>query len=177
VREKDGKRLTLLFQAGTNVLTQKVQAVVKQAAQKAGIEIELMVVVPSVFFSSDVGNSDTYGKFYADVQTSDSPDPEALMQCFVSWEVSSKTNKWLGQNLVRWQNRDFDALFHAAQIELDPVKRATLFIKMNDLVVGDGYVLPIVERTTARALNSRLMAPLSGWQEDTASLPHWYREA
>jgi peptide/nickel transport system substrate-binding protein len=181
VREKGGKRLTLLFQASTNVLTQKVQAIVKQAAQKAGIQIDLKVVVPSVYFSSDVGNSDTYGKFYADMQTynwtNNSPDPEALMQCFVSWEVGSKANKWAGQNLVRWQNSDFDALFRAAETELDPVKRGALFIKMNDLVVGDGYVLPIIDRTSARALNSRLMAPLSGWQEDTASLPHWYREA
>lgn len=136
--------------------------------------------MPSVFFSADVGNTDTYGKFYADIQTynwnNDSPDPEGLMQCFVSWEVCSKANKWLGQNLVRWQSADFDALFRAAEAEFDAVKRAALFIEMNDLVVGDGYLLPIIARTTARAMNRRLVAPLSGWQNDMASLPHWYRE-
>lgn len=181
VREKGGKKLTLLFQASIGTVAQKLQAVVKQAAQKAGIEMELKGVVSSVFFSSDIGNTDTYGKFYADIQTynwsNDSPDPEGLMQSFVSWEVCSKANKWLGLNLVRWQNGEFDALFRAAETELDPVKRAALFIRMNDLVVGDGYVLPIIDRTTARALNRRLVAPLSGWQSDMASLPHWYREA
>ena len=86
-----------------------MQAVVKQAAQQAGIQLELKAVVSSVFFSSDVGNPDTYGKFYADMQTynwtNNSPDPEGLMQCFASWEVSSKANKWLGQNMVRWQKQ------------------------------------------------------------------------
>jgi peptide/nickel transport system substrate-binding protein len=48
---------------------------------------------------------------------------------------------------------------------------------MNDLVVGDGYVLPIIARTSARAMNRRLVAPLSGWQNDIASLPHWYSES
>ena len=180
VREKGGRKLTLLFQASIAAVTQKVQAVVKQAAQKVGIQMDLKGVVASVFFSSDIGNPDTYGKFYADLQTynwtSDSPDPEALMQCFVSWEVCSKANKWLGQNMVRWQNDEFDALFRAAEGELDPVKRAALFIRMNDLVIGDGYVVPIIDRASARALSHRLVAPLSGWQSDTASLPHWYRQ-
>lgn len=180
VREKGGKKLSLLFQASIGSIAQKLQAVVKQAAQKAGIQVDLKGVVSSVFFSSDAGNPDTYGKFYADIQTynwtNDSPDPEGLMQCFVSWEVASKANKWLGQNLVRWQNAEFDALFRAAETELDAVKRADLFIRMNDLVVGDGYVLPFVARMTARAMNRRLVAPLSGWQNDMASLPHWYSE-
>lgn len=144
VREKGGKKLTLLFQASIGSVAQKLQAVVKQAAQKAGIQMELKAVVASVFFSSDMGNPDTYGKFYADIQTynwtNTSPDPEGLMQCFVSWEVSSKANKWLGQNMTRWQSSEFDALFRAAEVELDPIKRASQFIRMNDLVVDDGYV-------------------------------------
>jgi len=181
VREKDGKKLVLLFQAAVGAVGQKLQSVIKQAAQKAGIQLDLKAVVSSVFFSSDAGNPDTYGKFYADMQTynwsNDSPDPEGLMQCFVSWEVSSRANKWLGQNLVRWQNSEFDSLFRAAEIEIDPVKRAALFIRMNDLVVGDGYVIPIVARATVRALNRRLVAPLSGWQNAMASLPHWHRES
>lgn len=109
--------------------------------------------------------------------TSYNPDPEGLVQCFVSWEAASKANKWLGQNMTRRQSSEFDALFRAAEVELDAVKRAAPFIRMNDLVAGDGYVLPIIARTSARALKRGLVAPMSGWQPDTASLPHWYREA
>lgn len=178
VREKDGRKLTLLFQAATSTVGQKLMAIVKQAAQKAGIRIDLKTVVPSVFFSSDVGNADTFGKFYADMQTynwtSYSPDPEGMMQSFVSWEASAKANNWLGQNMVRWQNGEFDALFRAAEGELDAVKRAALFVRMNELVVGDGYVHPIIARNSLRAVKHGLVAPLSGWQNDMASLPDWY---
>ncbi len=181
MREKDGKRLTLLYQASVGSAIQKFQAIVKRAAQKAGIAVELKAVIPSVFFSADEGNADTYGKFHADMQTyawtNASPDPEGLMLCFVSWEVCSKANKWLGQNLVRWQNAEFDALYRAAETELDPVKRAGLFIRMNDLVVGDGYVLPVIDRKSVRVMARNLIAPMSGWQNDMATLPHWYREA
>jgi len=180
IREKNGTKMTLLFQAAISSFGQKLQAIVKQSAQQAGIAVELKGVTPSVFFSSDEGNPDTYGKFYADMQTyswtNASQDPEGLMQSFVSWEVCSKANKWLGQNLVRWQNADFDALFRASESELDPVKRAALFIRMNDLVVGDGYVQPMIDRLTVRAMARGLVAPLSGWQNDMATLAHWYRE-
>lgn len=77
---------------------------------------------------------------------------------------------------MRRQNPEFDALFRAAEVELNPVKRAALFIQMNDLVVGDGYMIPIIARTSVRAMNRRISAPLSGWDTDMASVPHWYTE-
>lgn len=181
VREKGGRRLSLLFQGAVGAPSQSMQAVVKQAAAKAGIAIELKAVPSAVFFSSDTGNPDTYGKFNADMQTYNwtvnNPDPENLMQSFVSWEVSGKANKWLGQNMVRWQNAEYDAAFRAAQTELDPVKRAALFIRMNDLVVNDGYVIPILARNSMRALAKNLVAPLSPWRNDMASLAFWHRAA
>src|SRR5438045_5759702 len=68
VRMKDGKKLKLVFQTSINAPRQKTQAIVKQACQKAGIEVELKSVTASVYFSSDVANPDTYSKFYADLQ-------------------------------------------------------------------------------------------------------------
>jgi peptide/nickel transport system substrate-binding protein len=181
IRAKSGKELSLLFQASTGTLTQKVQTIVKSAAQKAGVQIELKAIASSVYFSSDAGNPDMYAKFVADMQAynviNESPDPESLMQAFVSWEVASKANKWSGLNVVRWQSEEFDALFRASESEMDPVRRAGLFIRMNDLLVSDGYIVPIVDRMTARALSHRLVAPLSGWQNDTAFLADWYRQS
>ena len=59
VRAREGKRLKLLFQTSINATRQKTQAIVKQAAARAGIEMELKSVVASVFFSSDPANPDT----------------------------------------------------------------------------------------------------------------------
>ena len=60
IREKDGKKLKFVYQTSINAPRQKNQAIVKQACQKAGIDIELKSVTASVFFSSDVANPDTY---------------------------------------------------------------------------------------------------------------------
>jgi peptide/nickel transport system substrate-binding protein len=180
VRIKDGRKLSVLFQGGAGGVTEKVMAIIKSSAEKAGFKLDLKVVPASVFFSSDVGNPDIYGKFNADIQiynwTSNIPDPLALTQSFVSWEVSSRANKWLGSNLVRWQSAEFDAAYRAAEVELDPVKRTALFVRMNELIAESGYAIPILARSSVRAVNARLRLPLSPWQLDTASLSDWYRK-
>src|SRR4029078_6513521 len=144
IRAKDGKRLKFLFQTSINAPRQKTQAIVKQAAAKAGIEMELKSVTASVFFSSDVANPDTYSHFYTDIQmyttTMTQPDPELFMNKFTSWEVASKDNKWQGRNITRWKNEEYDKLYRQAEAEMDPVKRAALFIKMNDLVIQKAVV-------------------------------------
>ncbi len=109
IRAKDGKKLKMVYQTSINAVRQKTQAIVKQAAAKAGIELELKSVVASVFFASDPANWDTYPHFATDLQmyttTMTHPDPQRLMDQFTSWEVASKENKWLGRNPTRWRTR------------------------------------------------------------------------
>jgi peptide/nickel transport system substrate-binding protein len=181
IRAKDGKKLKFVYQTSINTPRQKNQAIVKQAAQKAGIDMELKSVTASVFFSSDVANPDTYAKFYCDIQmyttTMTQPDPEVFMNQFTSWEVATKENKWQGRNITRWRSEEYDKTFRAAEGELDPVKRAALFVRMNDLACGDQAVIPVVYRPRVAAISSKLKASLSGWDNDLWNLGDWYREA
>jgi peptide/nickel transport system substrate-binding protein len=181
IRAKDGKKLKFVYQTSINTPRQKNQAIVKQACQKAGIDMELKSVTASVFFSSDVANPDTYTKFYCDIQmyttTMTQPDPELFMNQFTSWEIATKENKWQGRNITRWKNDEYDKAFRASEGELDPVKRAALFIRMNDLVCGDPAVIPVVYRPRVTAISSKLKAPLSGWDNDLWNLKDWYKEA
>jgi len=181
VREKGGKKLKFVYQTSVNQPRQKTQQIIKQAAQKAGVDLDLKAVTASVFFSSDVGNPDTYTKLYADMQmfttTMTQPDPGIFMNQYCSWEFSSKANKWQGRNATRWSSPDYDNAYHAAENELDPVKRAALFIKMNDLVINDHAIVPVVTRPRVRASNLKLKVPESGWDSDFWALQDWYREA
>jgi peptide/nickel transport system substrate-binding protein len=181
IRAKDGKKLKLVYQTSINTPRQKNQAIVKQACQKAGIDVELKSVVASVYFSSDVANPDTYTKFYTDIQmyttTMTQPDPELFMNQFTSWEVATKDNKWQGRNITRWRSEEYDKTFRAAEGELDPVKRAALFIKMNELAVNNQVVIPVVYRPRVAAISSKLKAHLSGWDNDFWNLKDWYRDA
>ena len=171
----------MVYSTSINALRQKNQQVVKQAATKAGIDMEIKGITASVYFSSDVANPDTYTHFYTDIQmyttTMTQPDPELFMNQFTSWEVASKENKWQGRNITRWKSDEYDKLFRSAESELDPVKRAALFIKMNELVIQHVVVIPVVFRPRVAAIANTMRVEQSGWDSDFWNLHNWYREA
>ncbi len=181
IRQKDGKKLKYLYQTSINQPRQKTQAIVKQACQKAGIDIEIKSVVASVFFSSDEANPDTYPHFYADLQMYTTgptqPDPGVWMQSFLSSEVCAKANRWQSRNITRWRNKEFDDIYAEAETELNPVKRAAMYIQLNDLPVKDRAVIPIVYRPQVRAGSLKLHASASGWDSDFWELHNWYKDA
>ncbi|HEY3845863.1 MAG TPA: ABC transporter substrate-binding protein, partial [Acetobacteraceae bacterium] len=181
VRAKDGKQLKYVFQTSINGPRQKTQEIIKHACAQAGIAIEIKTVVASVYFSSDVGNPDTYTKFYADLQmystTSGRPDPGRWMESFLSTEVASKANKWQDRNITRWRNAEYDRVWLAAQSELDPVKRAAMLIQLNDMVVKNIVVIPLIFRMDVSGAAKNLHAMPSGWDSDTSNVSEWYKDA
>jgi peptide/nickel transport system substrate-binding protein len=105
------------------------------------------------------------------------PDPAVFMRQFLSEEAAAKANKFQGRNITRWQNPEYDKLYRDAEIELDPVKRAALFIAMNDLVIKNVVVIPDVHRTLVSAVSNKLHASVSGWDSNFWALQDWYRDA
>ena len=181
IRAKDGVKLSLVFQSPTAGQRQKTQTVVKQACEEAGIAMELKAVAPGIFFSADPGNPDTFAHFYCDIQMYTSPmrepDPGLFMQQFLSSEIAAKANNWQLRNVTRWRNAEFDELAAAAAVEMDPVKRADMFIRMNDLVVGDVVVIPLIYRKVAAGMRKGLKAPLSTWTSYLWRVSDWHYDA
>ncbi len=181
IRAKGTTKLKFVYQTSVSGPRQKCQAIIKDACTKAGIDLELKSVVASVFFGSDFANPDTYQKFWTDMQmfttTMTQPDPQTFMEQFTTDQMSQKTNKWASRNLARWSNAEYDSTFKAAQVELDPVKRAAMFIKLNDLVVGDEYIIPLFARPRPYGIVNKLVPALSAWDSATWALGYWYREA
>jgi peptide/nickel transport system substrate-binding protein len=181
VRQKDGKKLHYVYQTSINQPRQKNQAIVKQACQKAGIDIEIKSVTASVYFSSDVANPDTYPHFYTDLQMYTTgptfPDPGVWMQSYLSTECAQKANKWQGRNITRYRNKAWDDLYHQAEGELDPVKRASMYQKLNDMVINDIVVIPVLWRSSVWAANTKLQVRLSGWDSGFYDLHNWYKDA
>ena len=181
IRAKGNLKLKFVYQTSVSGPRQKCQAIIKDACTKAGVELELKSVVAAVFFGSDAANPDTYQKFWSDMQmfttTMTQPDPQFFMEQFTTEQISQKANKWSSRNLVRWSNKEYDETFKAAQVELDPVKRATLFIKLNDLVVADLHVIPLFARPRPYGIVNKLVPVLSAWDNATSALGYWYKEA
>jgi peptide/nickel transport system substrate-binding protein len=181
IRAKGSTKLKFVYQTSVSGPRQKCQAIIKDACSKAGIELELKSVVAAVYFGSDFANPDTYQKFWADMQmfttTMTQPDPQYFMEQFTTAQISQKANKWSSRNLVRWSNKEYDDTFAAAQVELDPAKRAAMFIKLNDLVVGDGHVIPLFARPRPVGVVHKLVTTISAWDNLPSFIGYWYREA
>ena len=180
IRAKGNLKLKFVYQTSVSGPRQKCQAIIKDACTKAGIDLELKSVVASVFFGGDFANPDTYQKFWTDVQmfttTMGAPDPQFFMEQFTSSLHSQKANKWASRNLLRWSNKEYDETFAAAQVETDPVKRAAMFIKCNDLVVNDGYVIPLFARPRPVGVVNKMLIHSSAWDSLTWAIGYWTRE-
>lgn len=95
------------------------------------------------------------------------PDPQVFMGRFTSEQIAQKANKWGSRNTLRWSDAEYDALFKATQTEADPVERAAMFIRMNDILVSDGYAIPLTSRRRTLAAANKLVPALSAWDGNT----------
>ena len=163
IREKDGKKLILSFQTSINPLRQGVQAIVKANLAEAGITVNLKTVDGGVFFSGDQGNPDTLNKFYADLQMytngPNDPDPQNYFESWQCKNANSAKNQWNGNNDGRYCSKEYDATFAQLQAELDLAKRAELAIKLNDILVADNALIPLINRFTPNGVGNDLKGP------------------
>jgi peptide/nickel transport system substrate-binding protein len=182
VREKDGVKLELLYQTTVNPQRQKVQEIVKQSLESIGFKVELKSIDGTIFFSSDPSNPDTFRHFYADIQMyttgSFSPDPNTYMKNWTSDQIPQKANNWSGANEIRWRNAEYDALYLQSTTELDPERRREIFIQLNDILINEAVIIPLIHRTGITAASNRLQGvELSAWESNVWLIKDWYFQA
>lgn len=181
VREKDGKRLSLLFQSSTNSVRQAAQALIKQDWAQIGVETELRNIDGGVFFGGDPGSPDTFQKFFADVEmyanNFDGTDPEKYLGDWVCSQAPSIENQWQGNNTSRMCNPDYDALHAELGKTAGQDARAKIAIELNDMIVNSPSFIPLVHRgrvsTKSNALGGVIMNP---WDSELWNAADWYRE-
>ena len=180
IRDKNGIEMQMVFQTSVNPLRQKTQAVVKQGLQSIGVGVELKSIDPSVYFSSDSSNNDTVEHFYADLQMYTTgntiPDPATYMNFMTCNQIPQKANNWSGDNNSRYCNPEYDRLWQQASKELDSEKRSQLFIEMNDLLIEDAAVIPLVHRADVMAFGNSLTGyEPTAWDMRTWDIMNWQR--
>lgn len=180
IRSKDGRRLSLLFQTSTNAVRQDFQALIKEWWQQIGVETELRNIDAGVFFGNDPSSPDTYGKFYADLEMFTSSaagtDIEGYLNRWTCEEIAGRANQWLGSNQHRWCNAEYDALSDQLAQTVDLDERAAIIKQMNDLLIQDLAVIPLVYRgdVSARA-NSLQGTAKNSWDSELWNIAEWYR--
>jgi len=180
VREKDGVELRLVFQTSIQTLRQTAQEQVKQDLEAIGFAVELKQIDASIFLGPPKDTTDTRRQFYSDFEefafSNKSPDPTAYMAGWVCDQAAQKENDWSLPNWSRYCNPEFDALFDQAAAELDPDERTELFIRMNELLIQDVAVIPLVNTTQPMAISVDLKGyDTTPWDVEVWKIADWYK--
>lgn len=181
VRQKDGRRLSILFQTSTNSVRQSTQALIKQWWSQIGVETELRNIDGSVFFGGDPASPDTYPKFYADIEMFTNcflgTDPEAYLGYTYSCaDIARRENNWMTNNTTRWCNKEYDALIPQLASTANLDERAALVKRMNDMVVQDFVELALVHRGNLSGhANTLLGVRMNGWDSELWNAAEWTR--
>ena len=180
VREKDGVELRLVFLTSIQPLRQAAQEQVKKDLESIGFAVELKQVDASIFLGPPKNTTDTRRQFYTDLEefafSNKSPDPTAYMAAWVCDQAAQKENDWSLPNWSRYCNPEFDTLFHQATAELDPEKRMELFVRMNELLIEDVAVIPLVNTRQPMALSVDLKGyDSTPWDVEVWKIADWYK--
>ncbi|MCT7982247.1 peptide ABC transporter substrate-binding protein [Laspinema sp. A4] len=181
IRDKNGAEMRVLFQTSVNPVRQKTQEIIKQNFRTIGVEMEIKSIDASIFFSGDPSNTDSLNRFYADLQMvttgNTSPDPTRYLQTFTCGEIARPENSWSGSNTSRYCNPEYDKFWQRSTTELNPKTRGELFIQMNDLLVKDVAVIPLVHRADAIAVSNNLEGvELTSWDRVVWNIHQWRRK-
>lgn len=183
IRSKGDVKLSVLFQTAANPVRQQTQAIVKQNLEAIGVEVRLTFFDSSIFFDADPNNTNNRHHFYADMEMyatgNRSPDPAAYMQNWLCDQAAQKANNWAGLNKERWCDPTgaYDKLYQQSTQETDPEKRRQLFIQMNDILVNDNVVIPLVRQADISGVSNTLQGvSLTPWDADLWNIKDWRRE-
>lgn len=185
VRSKDGVELSMAFMSTTNQLRQQVQAVTKANLEAVGFQVDIQNIDGSIYFDSSAGNDQNVGHMYHDVnmhQTSaGAPTPIRFVQRWYGGpdgeNIAQASNDWSRINQMRYRNDEYDALFEALRVETDAARQIELFIEMNDHLIDNNVLIPMIavaERSACAAWLDEDAIQLGPFNMDYWNIANWY---
>ena len=180
VRSKDGVRLSILYQTSTNAVRQDTQAFIKQWWSEIGVETELKNISASVFFGGDQSSPDTYQKHFSDIEMYTNifsgTDPEAYMGSWVCSEHPTPETNWMGNNMPRYCNAEYDALVADLAGTANIDDRARIVRTLNDMLMQEGAMIPLIHRGRVSAHSNKLGGVIQNtWDSELWNVADWYR--
>ncbi len=160
----DGKGLVVTFLMWTNETNTIIGEVVKSQLEKIGITVNVVSVEVGAFNDATTAGKDNnfHISFFATTV-----DPGYATSWFICEE------KW---NLSKWCNPEYDALWKQADAEMDPPKRADLYVQMQKIIDQDAWAIWLTYDVVATAMQKYVepgeLYPngrLAPWQMDVVA--------
>jgi peptide/nickel transport system substrate-binding protein len=182
VRDKNGARLRVTYQVAAGPFPQAIQEIVKQNLEAVGFEVSLEMVDAAVLEGGDQSNPDTPEHFPADMQqylvSSALPDPSAYLERWTCARIPTPENDRQGANTSRWCNPAYDALYEQSITELDEGKRSQLFNQMNDLLIRDGFLIPVAQVANVSGVSTTIHGmEWTPWDAEVWNIKDWTRRS
>jgi len=179
IRDKEGVELNVLYQTSINPVRQATQDIIQAALESIGIHVEKKMIEASVFLGSGNTSTNTSRHFYADFEefayNNKTPDPGAYMGRWLCSEAPQEANGWSGLNSSRYCSNEYDSLYETSTAEIDPEKRHLLFIRMNDMLIDDAAVIPLVHWADTSGISNDLEGyDPTPWDSDTWNIAQWH---
>lgn len=135
IREKNGNQLVLRL-IDSNVNREKrhdIATIIQQQLKEIGVKLEFTT-------SADYYNITKNGKDYDVIGNSRvAGDPDVLRLFFHSDNLPENG----GSSLARLHDSDIDQWLESGELETDAAKRADLYKKVQQKLIGQGYFIPI----------------------------------
>ncbi|MBN1220777.1 MAG: peptide ABC transporter substrate-binding protein [Anaerolineae bacterium] len=182
IRDKDGVKMKVVFLTTTAPVRQQTQRIIEKAFESMGVDVELQILDSAILFNSDSSNPSDYHQFPADMmEYADgnlSPDPGTYMRYWTCDQIPQQANNWTGENIERWCNPAYDALYQQSTREVDFEKRQELFINMNDLLIEEAVLIPLVHSADVSGVSPTLEGvDLTPWDADLWNIKDWRRSS
>ncbi len=181
VREHEGAPLRLTFLTSTNEVRQETQRLLKGWWSEIGIETELIDYDSGVFFGGDRSGEDgpSFVRFFGDVlmfTDATGIDPQQALGEGLCINIPTRQNGWSGRNYARFCNAEYDTTFARLEQTSDPSGREELVRQLNDMIVQNYYLIPLVRRGSVSAnLNTLLGVRANAWDSALWNIGEWRR--
>lgn len=181
IREAEGfGEIVLTYHTSTNSVRQDFQTLVGEAWESIGIGTIMSDVDAGVFFDGTGASPQSYVPFLYDIEMYTYvplPDPQAHFVGYTLAEMTDSTNNFAGANIPRYFNADFEAKYAELAQTGDLDERIRLSIELNDIMIADGVVIPLVYRGSVSAFKNDIqgVGTLNGWDSEYWNIEEWRR--
>lgn len=181
IREYNGMPLRITFQTSTNDIRQQTQELVKGWWRQIGIETELIDWEGSVFFGGEplMAAGASFKRFFADVEmyaNNTAVDPQSSLSAALCENIPSSEDDWGGSNIARICDEDYEATYEELTNTSVPARREELIKRLNDILIQNYYLIPLVNRGNVSAhLDTLVGVDENAWDTSLWNVGEWRR--
>lgn len=129
IREKDGKKLMLSLYA--SAADKDPAEALQMVLKPVGIGVDIRLVEPAALSKTLVA-----GEQHIHTAALAGNDPDFLYQTFHSSQIG-------GVNYAQINNKELDDLLDKSRVTVDLAKRAPLYVRAQEIILGEGYMVPL----------------------------------